>query len=117
MSAASERAERNEKIAEMTRAGLTTLEIAAWMQLSKRTVTRARRKVGASIRGPEIPMSADELRRAEIMFEDGCSASEVARTLGRSPSAILRKFPGRGWTHVQCGEYAAVVRQSRKVLQ
>lgn len=43
--------------------------------------------------------------RAEQMLDDGCSASEVSRTLGPKVSSILARFPGRGWTPQQSNEH------------
>ncbi len=61
-------------------------------------------------------LTAAEMRRADELLADGVSFADVARTLGRSKSAICRRFPGRGWTAEQVAERASLERRFRGVL-
>ncbi|HWU31029.1 MAG TPA: helix-turn-helix domain-containing protein [Microbacterium sp.] len=90
---------------------LTTSEIAARFRVSTRTISRwrthlNRNRLPAPVRRPD---SDHEL--AKRLLDDGCSLAEVGRTVGVAASTIHAWFPGvQGWTRVQSGEYAAMVR-------
>lgn len=104
--------DRDERIAELTRAKRTTAEIAAIVGVTTRTVARARNRTGtAQTRNPLL--TADELAHTERLLDDGASYVEVARTIGRSPRAIRDAFPGRGWTRAQMAEHIAVARRMK----
>lgn len=87
-------AERNNAIVRMTHAGHSAPAIAAKFGISARTVQRVRVRAGIPHR-PVTRFTADEIHLAESLLSDGASYGEVARTLGRCPSVIVRKFPGR----------------------
>lgn len=44
--------------------------------------------------------------RATAMLEDGCSYSEVARTLGCCHQTVSARFPGKGWSRHDVGTWA-----------
>ena len=104
--------ERRQRVATMTRQGLSATEIATALRVTPRTVVRDRQATGCAkpCNAREKRLRSDELQRAEQLLNDGCSYADVARTLGRSPQAIRYHFPGRGWTFIQCGQYAMTVR-------
>jgi DNA invertase Pin-like site-specific DNA recombinase len=109
--------ERWARVAELTRQGLSAAMIAEMLKVTKRTVVRDRDKAGV-IRpqwGGHPGMSPCELERARSMLEDGCSISEVARTLDRSYEAVRRRFPEYVWTQQQVSEHALSIRY-RKAL-
>lgn len=87
-------ARRDQRIAELTRAGRSASQIAAELHVTARTVARARARMGIA-KPCRITLTDDELRRAAALLEDGASYAEVARTLGRSIAAICKRFPGR----------------------
>lgn len=86
-------ASNDEKIAQLTKAGYTAQEISNKLNISMRSVSRAR-VITKTDTEPYEPMSREENLRAIIMLEQGVNYMEVARTLGRSHTTIMRKFPG-----------------------
>ena len=101
---------RRDRVMELTRDGRSARDIAEILGITERSVLRHRRAAGLS-REPGTPMTADELRRAEALLNDGCSLQEVARTLGRSARTIKRRFPGRAWTRAQIDEHLSMIRR------
>lgn len=61
------------------------------------------------IRRPRL--TAEQIARARALLTDGCSQSEVARTIGCAQSRISTLFPGTGWTSRQGGEFGQLVRR------
>lgn len=52
------------------------------------------------MRRPARAFTEDELRVAEQLLDDGVSYKEIARTLDRHASTILRRFPHRSaWSN------------------
>lgn len=84
-------------VAEYTRHGLSASQIATILRVTERSVRRSRRRLGIA-QNPAALLSADERARAAALLQDGCSYSDVAATLGRTPRTISRNFPGYGWT-------------------
>lgn len=101
--------ERRDLIALMTRDGKTAEQIAEELNVTPRTVFRARAERGYA--KPRREFTADEIHTAEAMFDDGCSFAEVGRTIGRATGTVAKHWPGRGWTKAQCGEWAALIRK------
>lgn len=96
--------ERTERVVKLTQRGLTSPEIARMLGVSSRTVQRHRKLAGISQPLPP-PFSEDEYRRAQELFEDGASLHEIANTLGRSNTPLLRLFPNYNkWDRQQCAE-------------
>jgi methylphosphotriester-DNA--protein-cysteine methyltransferase len=91
---------RCERVAEWTRAGVVAEDIAARLKISKRSVLRYRRRAGVA-QPPPVPLTAEQLARAEHLLDDGCSVAETARTIGCSDRSVVRHFPGRAWTREQ----------------
>lgn len=108
--------QRRDRVAELTRRGLSTKQIAEALGVTTCTVKRARRERGCQAPTPR-PFDAAEIARAESLFADGCSCTEVARTLGRDPSTIWRRWPDRAWTKRQVAEYTAALRRNRAILE
>jgi len=102
-----------ERVKALTAEGKSAREIAALVHTTHRTVVRYRErlKISQPHQGHHR-MTEDDLARALEMFDDGCSATEIARTLGFAPSTIIKHFPGRQWTHRQCGEWSQVVQKA-----
>lgn len=92
------------RIVLMTNAGWSAQRIAEALRCNVRTVTRIRVRAGIA-KPPSRPLTDDELAIAERLFDDGCSISEVERTLGRAQGSLNRRFKGRGWTHQQVSEF------------
>jgi len=110
-------AERQARVAELTRQGLSAPQIAEIVGITERTVVRDRSAVGCAQPYVSNPLSEEQRCRAEELLNDGCSIAEVARTIGRSPSAVKRAFPGRGWTRAQVYEYVGLVQSARKIAK
>lgn len=108
-------AERQDRVAAMTRCGISASDIAACLRITKRTVTRDRRAAGCNVSGPGIPLTEAEIARAAELLADGCSYHEVARTLGRGPKAIKHRFPGLSWTPHQISAHAATIRNLNRL--
>jgi transposase-like protein len=96
---------------------MSASEIAQVMGISTMTVVRVRKRRGCQVAPPAEPFTTEELARVEALFADGCSCAEVARTIGRSPSAIRRRWPQHAWTKSQAGELAALTRLNRPYLR
>lgn len=104
--------DRRSRVASLTRAGLSLTQIADQLGVTDRTVSRDRQRLG--IQQPTPPrLSAAEVEAARRLLDDGAPYSEVARTLGRSHSAIARRLPGYAWTPVQRGQWQAFLNQTR----
>jgi Homeodomain-like domain len=88
------RRRRDQRIAQLTRAGYTSPQIGSIVGVSYRTVQRARARMGVA-RPFAPPMTPAELKQAADMLDDGASFGEVARTLGRSDRVIGYRFRGR----------------------
>ena len=88
---------RRERVIARTLQGASASEVAAIEGITRRSVERIRSELGVSLRPSPEPMTECELDTAAALLDDGCSYAEVARTLGRTPRAIRRHFPGRGW--------------------
>lgn len=98
------------QVRRMTAAGMSGREIARTIDIAPSTVFRMRKEAEVTGR-VNRPWQDDELRRAEAHLEDGCSLSEVARTLGRPLSSVRKKFPGRRWTHQQVNDHNRAARE------
>lgn len=99
--------ERRQRVVELTRQGMSLMLIADILKVTDRTVIRDRKAAGISRPlAPEI--TAEELTLAEKLLRDGASIAEAARTIGRHPWSLHKKFPQYAWTRQQCGEYAAL---------
>ena len=68
---------------------------------------RERQKKAAA---PKPPTLQEKLDRAAQLFDDGASQTEIARTLNMSRDTLRKYFPGKCWTYVQAGEFAALNR-------
>lgn len=99
---------RAERVAELTRQGVSGSAIADILGVTRRTVVRDRRRTGTSLPAhPRIPQ--EKIDRAVEMLKDGCAYIEVERTLGISFSNLRKRFPGYGmksgwdWAHQLAG--------------
>jgi DNA-binding NarL/FixJ family response regulator len=101
---------RRDRVAEMTRNGLTAPQIAEELRVTERTVVRDRVELGCA-QPPRPKLTEDELRIAAEMLDDGCPYTEVAQTLGRSTTTMAARFPGKGLTHAEMGMYNAARRR------
>jgi hypothetical protein len=103
-----EQAKRDARIRALTRAGYSTREIAAAVGVHERTVSRARVRTGVA-QPANRPFTADDMRTAGSLLDDGASLSEVARTIGRDPITIRKYFPGCGWQRGSGIEYRRMI--------
>ena len=92
--------------------GLTNRQMAERLGVSRASIWRATQAAGSPtpnrrIRPPET------WERAKELLDDGCSASEVARTLGVTVQAVLAHFPGRGWTPAQSNAHRRTLHGKR----
>jgi len=104
-------ASRRELVAKLTADGWSATQIAKRLGVTDRTVQRDRKATGCLQGEPYEPLSAEELERARVLVEDGCSRQEVARTIGRSAHAIRRHVPESGWTREQTNAHLAALRR------
>jgi len=101
-------------VVELALQGCSTTVIADKLGISERQVQRIRVERHANAT-PRTPLLTDEdVARAGQMLDDGASYAEVQRTLGHTFETIARRFPGRGWTKAQIGEYNSATRRLRK---
>ena len=102
-----------ERVRTLTAEGKSAREIAALAHTTQRTVVKYRERLGISQpHYGDHKMTDEDKAKAEQMFDDGCSATEIARTLGFAPCTIIKHFPGRQWTAKQCGEWSQVVQKA-----
>ena len=109
-------AERRDRVAELTRQGLTAGTIAEILGITKRSVQRHRSERGVT-QPPAVHMTDRELLRAKEMLEDGASCREVARTLGRTHCTILNRFPEYKWTRSQAVQQSVLGRQMSRLMK
>lgn len=109
-----DRAARDEQIVALTHAGHSASQIARKLRIAERTVQRVRVRTGVASPTQFIPMSADEIRLAAEMLDDGASYGEVSRTIGRSPRTIAKHLPGRSCWRVGGG---AAIQAYHKALK
>lgn len=53
----------------------------------------------------------EKIQKAEALFANGASQTEVQRRTGMSRVTIRQYFPGQGWTKEQAGKYSAAKRK------
>lgn len=87
------------QIVQLTTAGYSAQMIARKLNISPRTVQRHRKQAGLADPRDLRPYTPAELEQIERLLEDGCSYSEVARTVGRKTKTIAERFKGMSsWT-------------------
>ncbi len=86
-----------DKVAILTRQGLTAGQIADRLGVTTRTVVRYRNRTGVSQKTSGL-LTQQEIDLAKSLLDDGCSYEETARTVRCSASTLKRRFPGKGMT-------------------
>lgn len=104
---------RRQQVVEMTRQGLTAVQIGFALGITERSVVRHRRAAGVSLRSLADPMTPEELERAQQLLDDGCSYAEVGRTLGRAARTLRNHFPNQGWDEETMREHLAALRRCK----
>lgn len=102
--------QRSEAVAELTGMGRSASAIAEVLGITERSVQRYRRRLGISQR-PPVPLTESQLVAAAQLLDDGCSYTEVARTIGCAGNTVARHFPGCGWTRAQINEHLRMTRR------
>ena len=92
-----------QEILRMTARRVSLAETAARFGCSERQVSVIRSQHGVA-RPARRPITTEELTRAEELLKDGCSYSEVARTLDRSTGVLRKHLPGYGWPTNRTGK-------------
>lgn len=88
--------DRREHVVRMCAEGLNDLQIAQVFHVSERTIERDRERLGLT-QPTSHQWTADELRLASNLLDDGCTYSEVARTIGVARDTVRFRFPGQGY--------------------
>lgn len=107
-----------ELVATLNGEGRTAQQIADEVGCHIRTISRWRVQNGVSQSVTENvghPISAEKLAAIELMLQDGASFADIIRTLSVSSGTLHRHFPGRGWSAIQAGQLAAMVRQLNRL--
>lgn len=107
--------ERDKRILELTQRNVPIRLIAEQLGIHERSVMRARNRMNMAKPSPRR-FTAEEIAQVESMLADGCSIAEVARTIGRHPATVWNRWPHRGWTNVQCGEWSVLMSKVRREL-
>lgn len=82
-------------VAELTAAGMTVKDIAERLCLHPRTVWRYR--VAAGVAKPKHPLITEaEDARIQDMLADGVPLTEIAKTIGKHPVTLYKRYPGMG---------------------
>lgn len=101
---------RNQLVEEWTRRGESAALIASRLGCTPRTVVRIRAALGIAKPAPHSSwMTPDEVERARALLDDGASCTEVARTLGRDSTTILKRFPQYRWTKTEAAQLGALM--------
>lgn len=102
-----QRTARDDRVVELTRRGVPVAEIAHQLGMAPRSVFRIRHQ-RCLAKPPPRRFTADEIATVETMLADGASLHEIARTLGRDPKTVNKRFRGRGWSKIQAAEFGAL---------
>lgn len=97
-------AERRKRVLALRADGLTTAQMAAVLGVHRSTIKRDTHAVGAPVPNRRV-LPPEVWERVEELLDDGCSATEAGRTVGVTATAVLARFPGRGWTPQQSNEH------------
>lgn len=107
-----------ERFLQLQREGCSAAVIADRLGVTPRTVQRHRVRLGvAQTTTYKGPVTEEWKAKAKAMVDDGCSISEVARTLGSTHDTVKRHFPHAGWDASKVGEYARMMRTLKKALR
>ena len=83
-----------ELVARLHREGRSAAEISALAGCTTRSVTRWRTRTGNRVSQPKPPHPLSDRETARrLIFEDGCSIAEAARTVDAARDTIERWFP------------------------
>lgn len=94
------------RVVELSQRGVPVEQIAEQLGISITHVFRIRaRRMGPKT--PRRPFSADEVATIEQMLQDGASLAEIARSIGRKPATLSKRWRGRGWDRIMCAEFGA----------
>jgi DNA-binding CsgD family transcriptional regulator len=100
---------RRDRIAELTRQGLTPPVIAAMLHVSEPTVYHAKKLHGLT--RPRHSLTPTQIERAKMFLDDGASYVEVGRTIGVCHQTLRRHIPGYEYTPAQQAEASAMARK------
>lgn len=106
--------EFDNEILELSRAGVSLKQQSARLGVSVSHITRARVRLGVAKKVPK--MTREQLDRMAELLDDGVSYKEVARTMNVFPKTVRERFPGRGWTHQECGQFGMLNRYMNQDL-
>lgn len=102
------------RVMELSRRGVRVSDIAHQVGISVTHVHRIRAKFRD--KKPRRMFTEAEIAVVESMIEDGASLNEVARTVGRDHSVIVRRWKGCGWDKVSSAEFGALrLKMSREM--
>lgn len=105
-----------DRVIALTRAGRNIPDIAATLGITRRTVSRHRKKAG--IAGPpNTPLTDQQLALAKHLLDDGAPATEAARTIGCAPRTIGRKFPNHGPRGQDLARANCAIREANRLLE
>lgn len=105
--------ERWDRVVALTLRGVSAPDIAHQLGITERSVMRIRKNRMVAKPSPKR-FTAEELATIEKMLDDGCSIAEAARTVGRIPQVVGKRFRGRGWTLAQASEWGALMLETRR---
>lgn len=109
-------AEREATVTTCLRMGMTNTQIAERYNVTLRTVSRWRTRLGQNGRPAVTKHTQSEHDHALYLLDEGASFADVARTIGVSRRTIYRWFPDREpWTRSQVVEHISMTRAFRKV--
>jgi transposase-like protein len=107
--------ERWQRIVELSLRAVPAAEIAHQLGISERSVFRIRRqRLGP--RTPRRGFTDEEVELVEAMLVDGASIAEIARTIGRCPATVRKRWPGRSWDKIACAEFGAFMHRIHRQM-
>ena len=103
----------DERVKVLTEQGMTEKQIADILGFDRRTVGRSRKRQGiapGSSNGNRR-YTPEQIRRVEEMLDEGHSKRDIERTLGVNWNWLVKRYPGRGWTPAETGQYNRMRKQ------
>lgn len=97
---------RRERVLALTRRGQSARTIANTLGTTRRTINRDRHALGITKEPPKAT-TPEQWARADVLIADGCSISEVARTIGVSWGVVKDRYPDAGWSAREGAQWAA----------
>lgn len=109
-----------EEIRALLSSGLSPRQTAARLEVSERTVLRARHELGLEIKTPvraAAPLSEEDHARIRACLAESMSFNEIRRTYGYTHQTLARYYPGQGMDRREAASLGALVRHTNAEIR